>query len=122
MAHATVCPPTESAIQRIFAVICFGKLTRYPLMTPDLSPGALRATDKKVVPLFEVSIDCILRSFCGRVIAVVNDCFSHAAEDRLDDVEELRTSGKGCGLHDGQTVLNCLLVNRIQMQEQLLRY
>src|ERR1700693_759581 len=109
-----------SAIQRIFAVVCFGELARDPLMPPDLSSGALRAPDKKVVPLFEVSINCILRSFCGRVIAVVNDSFSHATEDRLDYVEELRTSGQGRRRHDGETVLDCLLVNLIQMCEQLL--
>jgi hypothetical protein len=29
-----------SAIQRIFAVVCFGELARDPLMPPDLSSGA----------------------------------------------------------------------------------
>jgi hypothetical protein len=91
-------------------------------MPPDLSSGALRAPDKKGVPLFEVSINCILRSSCGRVIAVVNDSFSHAAEDRFYYVEELRTSGQRCSLHDGETILNRLLVNFIQMREQLSLY
>jgi hypothetical protein len=84
-------------------------------MSPDLVSGALRTPDKKLVPLFEVSIDCILRSLCGWIIAVVNDSFSHATEDRLDYVEELRTGGQGCRLHEGEIVLDCLLVNIIQM-------
>ena len=91
-------------------------------MPPDLSSGTLRALDKKSIPLFEVSINCILRCFCGRVIAVVNDSSSHATEDRLDYVKELSTSGQGCSLHDGETILNCLPVNVIQMREQLSRY
>jgi hypothetical protein len=83
-------------------------------MTPDLSSGALRAPDKKGVPLFEVLINCILRSFCGRVIAVMDDSFSHATEGRLYYVEELRTSGQGA-VFDGETILHRLLVNFIQM-------
>src|SRR6266545_3615943 len=102
---------------------CFLRRTRLaPAPAPDLSSSPLRALDKVVVPLLEVSIDCILSSFCGRVIAVVNDSFSHAAEDRLDHVEELRTSGQGCCLHDGETVVECLLVRLIQMRKQFLRY
>jgi len=84
-------------------------------MPPDFVSGALWTADKEFVPLFEVSIDCILRSLCGWIIAVVNDSFSHATEDRLDYVEELRTSGKGRRLHDGEIVLDCLLIYHIQM-------
>jgi hypothetical protein len=105
----------ESAIERIFAVVGFGELARYPLMPPDLSPGTLRAPNKKLVPLSEVSIDCLFRSICGRVVTVVNDSFSHPTEDRFDYVEKLRSSGQGCGLHDGEPVLICLPVNFIQM-------
>jgi hypothetical protein len=39
----------KSAIQRILAVVRFGELARDPLMPPDLSSGALRASDKKGV-------------------------------------------------------------------------
>src|SRR5216684_1493801 len=63
----------RSAVQRIFAVVCFGKLAWHPLLSPDLSSGALRAPQEMVVPLLEVSIDCIFSSFGGRVIAIVND-------------------------------------------------
>ena len=45
----------------------------------------------------------------------MNDFFSHATEDRLDYVEELRTSGQRRSLYDGETVLDCLLVNLIQV-------
>ena len=91
-------------------------------MPPDLVSGALRTPYKKLVPFFEVLIDCILCTFCGWIIAVVNDSFSHATEDRLDYVEELRTSRKGRRLHDGEIVLDYLLIYHIQMRKQLLRY
>ena len=105
----------ESAIQRIFAVVRFGELAWHRLMPPDLVSSSLRTPDKKLVPLFEVAIDCVLRRMCGWIIAVVNDSFSHTTEDRLDYVEELGTSGQGCSLHKGKTVLDCLLIYLIQM-------
>jgi hypothetical protein len=43
----------ESAIQRIFAVVCIGELAQYPFMSPDFVPGALRTPDKKLVPLLK---------------------------------------------------------------------
>ena len=91
-------------------------------MPPDLVSGALRTPDKKLVPLFEVSIDCIFSSVCRRVIAIVNDTFSHAAKDRLYYVEELRAGGQGRCLHDREAVLGCLLVDLVQMRKQLFRY
>jgi len=54
----------ESAIQRIFAVVCFGERACHPLFSPDFSSGAFRVLDKKFVPLLEVSINRILCSFC----------------------------------------------------------
>src|SRR5215468_915670 len=90
---------------------CFAKLAWHSLLSPDLSSGALRAPQEMVVPLLEVSIDCIFSSFCGRVIAIVDDPFSHAAEDGLYYVEELRASRQGRCLHDREAVLGCLLVD-----------
>ena len=37
----------RSAVQRIFAVVCFGKLAWHPFLSPDLSSGALRALEEK---------------------------------------------------------------------------
>jgi hypothetical protein len=63
-------------IQRIFAIMGFRKLARYSLLAPDSVAGPFWMLRKMRVPIFEVSVDSVLRSFHRGIVAVVNDRFT----------------------------------------------
>ena len=62
------------------------------LLTPNDLASPPRVLSERFISFMEMSVDCALAFIDGRVVAVVNDCTRHAAEDRLDDVEELRAA------------------------------
>ena len=108
-------PRRALSISRIFAIMGLRKLARHSLLAPDFVAGPLWVFRKLLVPIFEVSVDSVLRSFHGLIVAVVNDRFSHSTEYRLDDVEELCPGGQWRGSDDGTTICRCLTVNLVQM-------
>ena len=77
----------------VFAVIGFGKNGWRSFFSPYLvsrSPGIFF---EPVVAFRKVTVYRLLRFFDCGIVAVVNDRPSHAAEDRLDDVQKLRARG-----------------------------
>src|SRR5262249_13520900 len=84
---------------RVLAVVRLGELTRGRLLPPDLIPGPLRMQPEVLVSLVEVPIDGLPGFVHRLVIAVVEDRLCHAAEDRLDNIQELGTGGERDQLH-----------------------
>src|SRR5258705_10899925 len=78
------------AIPWVLAIVSVRKFRWLALLPPDFLPGPLRMSSKLAIPIFKVSVDCRLCVIYRFIIAVVDDSARHAAEDRLDHVQELK--------------------------------
>ena len=79
-----------SSEPRVFTVVRRRELGRHSFLAPELAARAPRVALKVYVTFAEVSVDSPLGFVNRFVVAVVNDGTSHAAEHRLNQIEELR--------------------------------
>jgi hypothetical protein len=76
---------------------------------PDLPAGPSWIRSEERVPIGEVPVERRLADIDRLVIAVLDDRPRHPAEDRLDDVEELRAGGERGQFDQGSPVLGPVL-------------
>jgi hypothetical protein len=78
--------------QWILAIIAVAETGLAPFLAPDLVSCSLRVLLEFLIPFSEVSVNSRLTFLYRLVVAGVYDCPTHAAVDRLDDVQELSGS------------------------------
>jgi hypothetical protein len=86
-------------IQRVFAVLAFGKLGWHPLLAPGFLPSPSWVLGKVLISVIQISIDGVPGFLYAGVIAVLNDSLGHSAEFRLNHIQKLCTGRQGSSPH-----------------------
>ena len=81
-----MCHEQTSPVCWILAIIGLGKSSKLALVAPNSLASALGVCAKMFIALAKISINRSLGVFFGLVVAIVDDCPSHTAENRLNHI------------------------------------
>src|SRR5882724_10486310 len=98
----------------VFAIIGLIELCCDEFLSPKLAAGSPWIVAKVSIPFGKVPVDSSHRLTDRLIVAIVDDSRSHAAENRLDHIQELSVGRQWSQLDVGTTAM-CPILRRINL-------